>query len=113
MYPKWMQKMLYCNPCRGCRIRLDAQNVQAVGTRYPEEFEAWKAEPVFFITLERCLIDSVPLFGQRREVGGGDILVGRRPPEESRALGFGNGAREAQPGPKNSHTHSPDFTLLI
>ena len=51
MYPKWMQKMLYCNPCRGCRIRLDAQNVQAVGIRYPEEFEAWKAEPVLFISL--------------------------------------------------------------
>ena len=51
MYPKWMQKMLYCNPCRGCRIRLDAQNVQAVGIRYPEEFEAWKAEPILCITL--------------------------------------------------------------
>jgi hypothetical protein len=51
MYPKWMQEMLYCNPCTGCRIRLDAQNVQAVGIRQPEEFEAWKAEPVFFVSL--------------------------------------------------------------
>jgi hypothetical protein len=51
MYPPWMNEMFRCLPCSGCGSRLASDDIEIVGVRRPEEWEAWLAQPIFVISL--------------------------------------------------------------